>query len=152
MGRREDLLRAEELGWRELNALIDGLADEQLERPGLTPDGWSVKNMMWHIACWSSDCVHALEQMTAGTFTGVTIVEETETVNRQWFEASRELDPVTVRAEWYSARALMVERFAASQPSSSEAEEWFEESGPLHYAKHLADLRAWGSRLRAEPR
>lgn len=148
MGRREELLHAEELGWRSLNELIEGLSDEELERPGLTPEGWSVKDLMWHIACWSADCVRALDQMRAGTFTGRTFDEDVETVNRRFFAASQRLDLRTVRAEWHASRTLMVERFAAFEPLTPDADEWFDESGPLHYAKHLADLRGWIARLR----
>ncbi len=148
MGRREELLRAEEQGWRSLNELIAGLADEELERPEVTPEGWSVKDLMWHIACWSADCVRALDQMRAGTFTGSTFDEDVETVNRRFLEVSRRLDLATVRAEWFTSRTLMVERFAAFEPLTPDADEWFEESGPLHYAKHLADLRAFVERLR----
>jgi hypothetical protein len=146
MGRREDLLRSEERGWQELNAVLHGLTDEQLETPGLTPD-WSIKDLMWHVARWSADCVHALEQMRAGTFTGATIAEETESVNRRWLEESRREDLETVKAEWFSARTMMVETLASLDPLMPEAEEWFEEAGPLHYAEHLDDLRTWVASL-----
>jgi hypothetical protein len=150
VGRHEELLRAEELGWRELNQLVASLSDEQLQAPGYTPDGWSVKDMMWHVACWSADCARALDQMRAGTFTGSTIDEDTETVNRRWFAWSRELDLETVRAEWHAARATMVERFAQDE-LTPDADEWFDETGPIHYAKHLADLRRWVEELAGEP-
>ncbi len=142
MDRREALLRAEERGWRELNGLIARFPREELERPDLTPEGWSVKDLMWHIACWCADCVRALDRIRAGTFTGRTFDEDVETVNRRLLEECRRLDLAAVRAAWHASRTLMVERFATLEPLAPEAEEWFEESGPLHYAKHLADLRA----------
>lgn len=148
MDRREALLRAEERGWREMNELIAGLPDEELERPELTPEGWSVKDLMWHVACWSADCVRALERMRAGTFTGRTFEEDVEAVNRRLLEECRRLDLATVRAAWHASRTVMVERFAALEPPTPDAEEWFDESGPLHYAKHLADLRAFVQRVR----
>jgi hypothetical protein len=148
MGRREELLRAEEQRWNELHGLTAPLSDEQLEQPGYTPDGWSVKDMMWHIACWSADCVRAFDQMRAGTFTGVTIEEDAEVVNRRWFEQSRGLDVETVKAEWHASRTMMVERFASVDPLTPDADEWFDETGPLHYAKHLTDLRPWVATLR----
>ena len=151
MGRREELLRAEDAGWRELNDLIGGLSDEEVERPGYAPDGWSVKDLMWHVACWSADCVRALEQMRAGTFTGATIDEDTEVVNRRWFERSRGLDLGTVRAEWFASRTMLVERFSAFEPLTPDADEWFDETGPLHYLKHLDTLRAWVAQL-TQPR
>ncbi|MGZ8625032.1 MAG: maleylpyruvate isomerase N-terminal domain-containing protein [Actinomycetota bacterium] len=150
MGRREELLLAEEQGWRELNDPIDMLSDEQLETPGYAPDGWSVKDMMWHVACWSADCVRAFDQMRAGTFTGVTIDEDAEIVNRRWFEQSQQLDLETVRTEWRSSRTMMVERFTTIG-LTPDADEWFEETGPLHYTLHLADLRPWVATLLGQP-
>ncbi len=147
MGRREDLLRQEEEGWAELNALIARLSPDRLEAPGYAPDGWSVKDLMWHVACWSADCVHAFEQMAAGTFTGTTIDEDTDVVNRRWFEHSRKLDLETVKAGWYSARTMMVECFAGAGELRPEADEWFDEAGPIHYRNHLDDLRGWVDRL-----
>jgi hypothetical protein len=32
---------------------------------------------------------------------------------------------------------------------TTDADEWFEESGPRHYAEHLPELEAW---IRAHPR
>lgn len=150
MGRREELLRAEERGWHELNDLIGGLSTAQLERPGYAPDGWSVKDMMWHVACWSADCVRAFDQMRAGTFAGATIEEDAEDVNRHWFEQSQRLDVTTVKAEWFASRTVMVERFASFEPLTPDADEWFDETGPIHYEKHLADLRTFVPTLRSE--
>lgn len=143
MGRREELLRAEDVGWRALNDLIGALSQEEVQRPGYAPDGWSVKDLMWHVACWSADCVRAFEQMRAGTFTGATIDEDTEVVNRRWFERSLELDLETVRAEWFASRTMLVERFTTFEPLTPDVDEWFDETGPLHYAKHLESLRTW---------
>jgi hypothetical protein len=41
----------------------------------------------------------------------------------------------------------MLEAFGALEAPSPGAEEWFEESGPRHYAEHEPDLRAWVQRL-----
>ncbi len=151
MGRREELLREEALGWRELNDALDRLTEEQLERPGLLDGDRSARDVMWHIGCWSADCVHALEQIAAGTFTGLTIAGDVENVNREWLELSRGLDVATVRAQWSAARTLMVERFGAVDPLTPAAIERFEEAGALHYRDHLADLRRWCSAPLAEP-
>jgi hypothetical protein len=37
----------------------------------------------------------------------------------------------------------MLERFGVLDEITADADEWFEESGPLHYAEHLRELRAW---------
>jgi hypothetical protein len=147
MGRREELLHAEELGWRRLNELLEGLSDGELVEP-YAEDGWTARDLMWHVACWAADCARALDQMAAGVFTGQTLAEDTETVNRRWFEQSKRLDPATVRAEWQASRSLMVERLASLQPLTPDADEWFDEAGPRHYEEHLPELRAWVRRDR----
>jgi hypothetical protein len=103
---------------------------------------------MWHIACWAADCARALDQMASGVFTGQTLGEDTETVNRRWLEQSKRLDAATVRGEWLPSRSMMVERFAALRALTPDADEWFDEAGPRHYDEHLPELRAWVERRR----
>lgn len=145
MERREDLIRAEDEGWAELNALIDHLSEEQLQEPGLTPGGWSVKDLMWHVACWSAACASRLEEMRLGTFEETEVDEDV--TNREWFEVSRGLDLETVRAAWTPARKRMLREFGALEELPPSADQWFEETGPIHYADHLRDLRPWVERL-----
>ena len=64
----ESLLDAEEAAWHELSAELERLTDEEMERPGLTPDGWSVKDVLFHIGAWSADCGMQLERMRMGTW------------------------------------------------------------------------------------
>ncbi len=142
--RREAKLAAEDAAWEELNGLIGRLSAAQLEASGVTPDGWSAKDTMWHVACWSADCVRSLEQIRAGTFEGEwQDDDEIERMNRRWFEESRDLDLETVKAEWFSAHAKMVESFGTLESLTPQAEEWFDESSTVHYEKHLIDLKPW---------
>lgn len=139
-------MRSEETGWAELNALLHGLTAEQLTTPGYTAEGWSIKDMMWHIAAWSADAASHFERMRAGTFDAAE-VQDIQGLNDAWFEVSKGLELGTVKAEWHAARTMMVERFGEAEVLPAEGDEWFEESGGLHYAKHLADLRDWVERL-----
>jgi hypothetical protein len=151
MGRREDLLRHEAEGWRRIDALVDGLTPEQIERPGYTDEGWSVKDMMWHVAAWSQDTVRVLSDMEAGTWDGEDPSEAagyTDRVNREWFAASRMMEVEEVRSAWYAARERLLESFGALGEVTPDAEEWFDETGPAHYAEHLPGLQAWVERLR----
>lgn len=140
-------MRREEAGWVELNALVRGFSAEQLTTPGFMADGWSIKDVMWHIAAWSADAASQLERMRAGTF-DPTEVQDTQALNDEWLEVSKGLELETVKAEWYSARTMMVERFGEGGRLPSEADEWFEEAGALHYAEHVQDLRVWVERAR----
>jgi hypothetical protein len=51
--------------------------------------------------------------------------------------------PDDVRSAFESARRAMVAAFEAVQDLDGPAVEWFEESGALHYAKHIGDLRGF---------
>ncbi len=146
MDRRSELVRAEDEGWAELNALLGRLSPEQLEEPGLYRDGWSAKDLMWHIACWSAECARAFEQMRMVTYEGEPEYD-IDAVNREWFEVSRTLDLSTVRTEWVAARTRMLQELAAFPELTGEADEWFDETGPIHYAKHADDLRGWVEKL-----
>ena len=137
----EALLDAEETKWNELCAEVGRFTDEELERPGVTPDGWSVRDVLFHIAAWAAECGQQLEQMRAGTWEDPHL--DVERQNREWFELSRTMDVKTVRAEFAAARTRMVVEFGTLPEVTPAAMEWFEESGPLHYEEHLVDLRSW---------
>jgi hypothetical protein len=137
----EALLGAEEAAWHELRAELDRFTDEELELPGITPDRWSVKDVLFHIGAWAADCGLQLERMRMGTWEEPH--EDVERKNREWFELSRTMDLKTVRAELAAARTRMVVEFGTLPEITPPAMEWFEESGPLHYRAHLADLRPW---------
>lgn len=153
MARREDLLRREAEGWRRIDALVDGLTPDQLERPGFTPDGWSVKDLMWHVAAWSTDTARVLGEMKDGTWDGQDPSDApgyTDRVNREWFERSRGMELEEVRSAWYASRRRLLEAFGTLGEITPDADEWFEETGPTHYAKHTPDLESWIARLRSE--
>ncbi|MEX2203743.1 MAG: maleylpyruvate isomerase N-terminal domain-containing protein [Actinomycetota bacterium] len=149
MARREDLLRQEAEGWARIDALVEGLTPEEIDRPGLTDEGWSVKDMMWHVAAWSEDTARVLREMEAGTWDGEDPSEApgyTDRVNREWFARSRTMEVEQARSAWYAMRARMLEAFGALGEVTPDAGEWFEESGPSHYAEHLPGLQAWVER------
>jgi hypothetical protein len=138
------LVAEEAARWRDLRATLDGIDADRLEQPGVTPDGWSVKDTMFHVAVWMADCAAQLERMRLGTFEdpGET-TQEIDRQNRAWFELSRTLDIATVRSAFIAARARMMQEWAWLPAVTPDAWEWFEESGPQHYAKHDLDLRTW---------
>jgi hypothetical protein len=147
MGRREDLLRSEDQGWAELRSLLDALSPQQMLEPGLTPEGWSVKDLLWHLGAWSAEAVIMLERIRAGTYDGKDQAANVDELNARFLEEGRRLDLSTVKAELYAARNQALVEFAALPEVIPEAEEWFRESGPEHYQEHLDDLRAWVGKL-----
>ena len=154
MGRREDLLRREAEAWGRIDGVVESLSAGELVRPGYTVEGWSVKDMMAHVAAWSNVAAGVLREISAGTWSGHHASDEpggTNQLNAEWFERGRELDVDRVRSEWHASRTRMLEAFGALDEITPDADEWFEESGPSHYAEHLPDLERWLRGMRADP-
>ena len=146
MARREELLRAEAEGWEALVALADKVPPDLMERSGLNAAGWAVRDLMWHVAFWCADATRALSAIAEGRFDRVREPHGDAEVNRlndREHKSSRGMQVDEVRAELHRARAAMLERFGALAGPRADAEEWFEESGPAHYAEHAPELRAW---------
>ena len=136
--------RTRPAGWRCVE-LFDSIPADRFEEPTVTPEGWSPKDVMFHVGAWMADAGIQLERMRAGTFdpdeeSPASIQER----NGELFEifprdgseppcASSSRRPISGCARNW---ALMPEL-------TPHAVEWFEESGPLHYAEHIEDLQAW---------
>lgn len=141
---RSRLLEDEAAQWRALGDVYERIPDDRFEEPSVTPEGWSPKDVMFHLAAWMQDCATQLERMRLGTFDpGEETREAIDRQNDEWFDRSRTMDPQEVRARLEPARRRMVEGLASMPEVTPLAWEWFEESGPLHLAKHVNDLEAW---------
>lgn len=143
MSRREEHLRAEDEGWTELKSLLDALSPQQMLEPGLTPEGWSVKDLLWHLGAWSAEAGIMLERIRSGTYDGWGQAASVDELNARFLEEGRRVDLATAKSELYAARNRALMEWAALPKVTPEAEEWFRESGPEHYQEHLDDLRAW---------
>lgn len=144
----ERLLREEDDAWQALCRHFERIGDERFEEPTLTLEGWSPKDAMFHVAGWMADCAQQLARMRAGRFEAAEETRETiERQNQAWFEMSRTMSPAEVRTGFTAARERMIEAFGGLGEITPEAVEWFEESGALHYAKHVKDLRAFLGRM-----
>jgi hypothetical protein len=146
MARREELLRAEAEGWEAFVALADAVSPDRVDLPGLNAEGWAVRDVMWHVAFWCADAARALGEIAEGRFDRVREPYADAEVNRlndRELERSRGMQVDEVRAELHRARGAMLERFGALAGLTADADEWFEGSGPGHYAEHAPELEAW---------
>jgi hypothetical protein len=138
------LLREEDDAWARLGATFERVPDAGFEEPTLTPEGWSPKDAMFHVAAWMEDCAVQLGRMAAGSFDPAEETREAiERQNQAWFENSRSMSPADVQASFLDARGRMVDAFGHLDEVTPDAVEWFEESGPLHYDEHIKDLLAF---------
>jgi hypothetical protein len=135
------LVAEEETAWRTLIETFESIPPTRVEESSVTAEGWSPKDVMFHIGAWCAEAANQLERMRAGTF--VEGGSDTDEKNREWFETSQRLDVPTVRAELHPARARMLREWQALGEITPSAREWFEESGSIHYREHARDLQAW---------
>ena len=145
MDAEADRLAAEEdAAWVELHTAFEQVPPDRFEEPALTPDGWSPKDSMFHVAAWCAEAAIQLERMRMGTY--VDPLLDTEVQNREWLEISKGLDVPTVKAELHAARTRMRQEWCAlcelGHPTP-DAVEWFEESGHFHYGGHCQELLTW---------
>ena len=146
MARREELLRAEAEGWEAFVALADAVPPDLVDLPGLNAEGWAVRDVMWHVAFWCADASRALSAIAEGRLDRVREPYGDAAVDRlndRELERSRGMQVDEVRAELHRARAAMLEGFGALDRLTADADEWFEESGPAHYAEHAPGLEDW---------
>ena len=146
-------MRLEDESYAELDALLDSLTPQQMEEPGYT-DRWSVKDLMAHLAAWCSEAARYFQQMRMGTYQLTrddiaAMDRDIDAINRRFYEASRDLSMHDVKAEWFSARSQMLLDWGQLRDVDGNAEYWFMECGPKHYADHLPRLREWVAELRS---
>ena len=140
MDRRRELVDREEAAWIELHGALGAFRPEQLEAASLNKEGWSPKDVMFHIGTWLAEAGKQLERMCMGTFVEREL--DTDELNARWLEVSRSLDVETAKAELTSSRTRMLQALEALPEITPKAQEWFEESGDVHYFEHLPELRA----------
>jgi Mycothiol maleylpyruvate isomerase N-terminal domain len=137
----ERLLADEERRWLALTEVFGDVPSERFDEPSVTPEGWSPKDVMYHVAAWTEEAATVLGRIAAGTHREGGL--DTQAKNEEWFEIGRGLDDDVVRIRFAKGRTAMRRAFAAIPDVDAVAWEWFDESGPRHYEEHLPDLRAF---------
>ena len=115
----------------------------------MTDEGWSPKDVMYHVAAWAEEAATVLGRIAAGTHREGDV--DTQAKNEEWFEVGRGLDDDVVRIRFAKGRVAMRQAFSRLREVDATAWEWFDESGPRHYREHLPDLRAFLERGRNGP-
>lgn len=152
----DDLLASESQGWRSFRTILDEVPLDRLEEPTLTPGGWSVRDLLVHVGGWLRACAEVLEGLRDGTWHPALAEPETpgsvERVNAGHVALAQGMTPTEAGAWLGEARARARRALGSLDELVPEAWSWFEESGPMHYAKHSHDLRAWLAGMPSDPR
>ena len=138
---RHDLIAEEDRLWPELHRLVDSLPEDEVATPGYFAEGWSAKDLVAHIGSWLAEAGIVLERMRFGTYRSEEI--DIDSMNRQFYEAMKDVPFKTVRAQAVAARNRMLLAWGSLDHDTPDAERWIRKSGPEHYAEHLPRLREW---------
>ena len=139
MERLDELQQMERVRWDEFRGLVDGLTDARIEEATLNGDGWSVKDLLWHMRCWNDEIADQLEKIRLGSY--VDEDYDTDKKNARFFDEGRRTDLTTVRAEWLASRDRAVEQLAMHKDVTPPVEEWGSELAFKHMDDHLPELR-----------
>ena len=144
------MLRLEAEGWRAIEHTLNGLTPEELERPGLNADGWSIKDLLWHLGVWHEEAARVIVGRAWDVDSAALEPDWVDRVNADGLAQGRDMDLDHVREVGRERRAGMLAAFGALEETPPPAEEWFEESGTVHYVEHADDLARWSERLRSQ--
>lgn len=137
-----DLTTREASAWAELTAEIDLLTPEERAALVLDADGWTAKDVLWHIAYWWEHLARLLGDVREGTFEEPPEDDAaTDAENARVLADSRAKDLGEVEAGVEAARTRMLAAWSALVEPSEPAERWFVWETIEHYEEHLPQLR-----------
>jgi uncharacterized protein (TIGR03083 family) len=149
---RAELLAREQEVWRELTATWRGLPDEALIRPGACGPGWSVKDVVNHVAAWMEAAQRIIPQLLAGR--RATLGHGTTTFNTLQQAADRDRSLAVSRRRLNRARRELLALFDEVPDGplldpSGRVNWWVAFTTYSHYGEHIWELgefaRLWKS-------
>ena len=138
---KRELMEEEDRLWAELQNLVRSLPVSQVATPGYFEEGWSAKDLVAHVGSWLAEAGVVLERIRFGTYRADEI--DIDAMNKQFYEAMRDVAFETVRAQASAARTRMLRAWGSIDHDTPDSERWIRKSGPEHYAEHLPRLREW---------
>lgn len=138
--RTEQAIREAE-AWAEFEAALGTVPRERWEEPGVL-DGWTAKEMLWHVAGWLDKCATKLEAMNGGTAAdaGLTTLTVDER-NAVFADAARGMDADAVWTGLIAARERVRRAWDKLAEIDEAAVQELAEETYEHYEEHAEDLR-----------
>jgi hypothetical protein len=133
---KDELTSREQQAWDRLSASIESVDRADRGSPWLT-NGWSVKDVEWHIAFWWNDCIRALESMMRGDLEDWD--GDTDAANEQALRAGRSMTIDQVEHETSATRQRLLDAWAKA-PATDQAAGYFVSETIEHYEEHATDL------------
>ncbi len=154
---KPELLDALARDWGELESLIASLDEATMLTPQLD-DGWSVKDVLAHIAVWEARCASWLESVARGITPERPEVKDVDASNAHDYAAAKDATLASVLQQSRDAHAAMVHAVEALSEADLADETRFgwptwqmaSSNSDEHYREHIEQIRALLAR-RATP-
>lgn len=145
---KEALSAREAEAWATFRAEVDRLTPEQRELPEANADGWSMRDVLWHIAHWWNDLAEMIEDVSrGGTFVEPPEDDEaTNADNARVLEASRQMTIEAVERGVEVARDRLLSAWGELSEMDEALERWFVWETIEHYEEHQQDAEALAAR------
>lgn len=137
---REELLELERVRWTMLQQLLGAIPPSRADEPSLTSEGWSVRDLVWHLACWNDVVAAQLELMRAGAF-DERFGWDTEENNGRFLAAGRAVTFAQALAALEASREKVIRAMEELDVVTPRAVELFSEPAFQHVDDHVPELR-----------
>ncbi len=137
---REDLLELERGRWILLRQLLGEVPRSRTDESSLTPEGWSVRDLVWHLASWNDVVTGQLELMRVGAFDH-RFDWETEENNARFLASGRSVSFSEALSALEGSRENVIRAVAELEEVPPRALELFSEPAFKHVDDHLPELR-----------
>jgi hypothetical protein len=138
--------------YADLRRLYRRVPVTQLVEPDL-PNGWSVKDLVTHLAAWEWRCALLLEQLDGPSNAPLQAEPDVEALNQEVFEERKSWGWDEVEDDARAAhRALVkaIRQLSSEQCNDPIVYETIAADTWEHYGAHLADLRSWHRAVQTE--
>lgn len=150
---RAELLAREKEVWDELAATWCKLPDAALEQPGACGPGWSVKDVMNHIAAWQEAALRIIPRLVAGQ--PATLGAGTERFNAEQQAADRQRTLRATKRRLNQARRDLLALLDTVPDDvlldqSTRVNWWVRYTLHAHYGEHIWELDQFRQRILSE--
>jgi hypothetical protein len=137
---RADLLALELDRWAQLQKLLEQVPPSRRDETSLTPEGWSVRDLVWHITSWNEVVATQLESMKEGSF-DEGFDWNTDENNAMFLASGRSVAYPTALSALEGSRGRVIRAMEGLEEVPPRAIELFSEPAYMHVDDHLPELR-----------
>jgi hypothetical protein len=140
MKTREELMELEYERWTLLRQLLDEVPSSRTDERSLTPEGWTVRDLVWHLASWDDVVATQLESMKVGTF-DEGFDWNTDENNARFLTSGQMITYAEAMLALEVSRTRVRRAMEELEEVSRRSVELFSEPAYMHVDDHLPELR-----------